>query len=134
MIKPEKWQQLRLRMKSLEISEEDLREKFIIGSGKGGQHLHKTASCVDLLHIPTGIVTKCQQERSRETNRYYARKRLCDKIEELKFQKESQQQKEIEKIRRQKRKRSVRAQQKILANKHHRSELKTARKKPKIAE
>lgn len=132
MVKPEKWLQLQLRMQSLNISEEDLREKFVIGSGKGGQNLHKTASCVDLLHIPTGIVTKCQQERSRETNRYYARKRLCDKIEMLQLREKNERSKEIEKIRRQKRKRSKRAKEKILDRKHQRSQLKSSRKKPGI--
>lgn len=131
MIKPEKWEQLHQRMKSLDISETDFVEKFIVGSGRGGQKLHKTSSCVYLIHVPTGIATKCQQDRSRENNRYYARQRLCEKIEILKLQEKSKKQQDIEKIRRQKRRRSSRAKQKILQQKHHRSETKEIRKKPK---
>ena len=74
--------QLVERMESLGIREGDLVEKFILGSGKGGQKINKTSSCVYLKHIPTGIEIKCQRERSRELNRLYARRDLCEKIEE----------------------------------------------------
>lgn len=131
MITPKKWEKLKSWMKSLDILEQDLREKFILGSGRGGQNLHKTASCVELLHIPSGLIIKCQQSRSRETNRYYAYKRLCEKIEEKKYAEKSKIQQEYEKIRRQKRKRSIRAKQKMLEQKHHRSAIKTNRKKPR---
>jgi len=129
MISKKKRQQLESWMEQLGISESDLIEKFIIGSGKGGQKLHKTASAVYLQHIPTGVEVKCQQDRSREANRYYARKRLCEKIEEIQLGEESKKQKEIEKIRRQKRRRSRRAQEKMLEQKRQRSEIKVTRKK-----
>ena len=48
----------------------------------GGQKINKTSSCVYLKHLPTGIEIKCQQGRSREMNRYYARKELCQRLEE----------------------------------------------------
>ncbi len=130
MIKSEKWAQLSALMTRLEIYEDDLVEKFIIGSGRGGQKLHKTASCVYLQHVPTGIEIKCQQERSREMNRYYARQRLCEKIDEIIFEKKSKRQQAIEKIRRQKRRRSRRGQQKVLDDKKQRSGLKKTRSKP----
>jgi protein subunit release factor B len=117
------------RMERLGIRESDLIEKFILGSGSGGQKINKTSSCVYLKHIPTGIEIKCQKERSRELNRLYARRELCEKIEERISLEKSARQKAIEKIRRQKRKRSKRAQEKILANKKHRSEIKELRKK-----
>lgn len=129
MIKPDKWQKLQAEMKRLEIHESDLREQFIIGSGKGGQNLHKTASCVNLLHVSTGIVTKCQQDRSRDHNRYYARKRLCEKITALRHEEKTQKQVEIEKIRRQKRRRSAKSKRKMLEQKHARSALKVSRQK-----
>ena len=124
-MKPE--QELADRMAKLGIKEQDLLEKFILGSGKGGQKINKTSSCVYLKHFPTGIEVKCQRDRSRELNRIFARRELCDKIEELLFQKKSAKRQAIEKIRRQKRRRSRRAQEKILANKKHRSEIKKLR-------
>jgi len=130
MIQARKWQQLHDKMQDLKIFEEDCLEKFIIGSGSGGQKLHKTASCVCLQHRPTGIVIKCQQTRSRESNRYYARQRLCEKIDVLINKEKSARMREIEKIRQQKRKRSKRAKQKILDAKHQRSSVKETRKKP----
>jgi peptide chain release factor len=68
-------------MKCLGILDEDLIEKFILSSGKGGQKVNKTASCVYLKHIPTGIEIKCGRERSRELNRFFARRELCDRLE-----------------------------------------------------
>ena len=81
MIRQEKWDELRRKMGELGIYEEDLVEKFILGSGRGGQNLQKTSSCVYLKHLPTGIEIKCQRERSRDMNRYFARRELCEKIE-----------------------------------------------------
>lgn len=130
MITPKKWQKLRQWMEQLEIQESDLKEIFIIGSGHGGQNLHKTSSCVNIMHFPSGISIKCQQSRSRESNRYYARKRLCEKIETITLLENSQKRQEIEKIRRQKRKRSKRAKLKIRKTKTYRSDLKNKRKSP----
>lgn len=130
MITREKWQLLHVRMHALGIYEEDITEKFILGSGSGGQKINKTNSCVWLKHEPTGIAVKCQKERSRELNRYYARARLCDKLDEQQNKAKSEHKKEIEKIRRQKRKRSKRAKEKILGEKKHQSTLKKSRKTP----
>ena len=130
MITPLKWQHLHERMAELQILESDIIEKFILGSGHGGQKLHKTESCVQLKHIPTGMMVKCQQTRFREDNRYHARQLLCDKIEEMLLQEKSERQQQAEKIRRQKRRRSRRAKEKILADKSKRSDIKKLRKTP----
>lgn len=121
---------LQKRMAQLSIAEEDLVEKFILGSGKGGQKINKTSSCVYLKHFPSGIEVKCQKSRSRTLNRYWARIELCDRLEERLFQKKSARQQKIEKIRRQKRRRSRRAQEKVLAHKKERSLIKSLRKAP----
>ena len=71
------------RMQSLGITEEDLSENFIRGSGAGGQKINKTSSCVQLLHAPSGIEVRCQKSRSQALNRYYARAILCDKLDLL---------------------------------------------------
>lgn len=119
---------LEKRMMELGILENDLIEKFILGSGSGGQKINKTSSCVYIKHVPTGIEIKCQQDRSRDLNRYHARQELCERIEEERFQEKSKKQHAIEKIRRQKKRRSRKAQEKVLASKKQRSQLKTLRK------
>ena len=80
-----KREQLQRFMDRLAVRENDLTEKFILGSGSGGQKINKTASCVYLKHGPSGIEIKCQRSRSRELNRYYARKELCEQLEERKL-------------------------------------------------
>lgn len=117
------------RLAALEISEDDLVEKFIRGSGKGGQKINKTSSCVYLLHRPSGIEIKCQQERSQALNRYLARVELCDQLEAKIAGINSRREQEREKVRRQKRKRSKRAKDKMLQQKKHRSVRKTTRKR-----
>ena len=114
----------------LNIREEDIAETFIRSSGKGGQHVNKTSTCVYLKHLPTGIEVKCQQERSQAFNRYRARVVLAKKIEQLVKGRESEETQRIEKIRRQKRKRSKRAKDKMLADKKIVSEKKKLRTRP----
>ena len=118
------------KMETLNIREEDIVESFIRSSGKGGQHVNKTSTCVYLKHLPTGIEVKCQQERSQSLNRYRARVLLAKKIEQLLKGRESEEIQRIEKIRRQKRKRSKRAKEKMLADKKMVSEKKKLRGRP----
>lgn len=129
--KKETLERLEKRMQNLGILEEDLVEKFILGSGSGGQKINKTHSCVYLHHLPTGIEIKCQKERSRELNRYYARMKLCDKIEKEILGKKLKEDREKEKIRRQKKRRSRRQKQKMVAEKRKLSEKKSLRKSPR---
>ncbi|KAF1967374.1 hypothetical protein BU23DRAFT_387194, partial [Bimuria novae-zelandiae CBS 107.79] len=65
------------------IPDSELEENFLKGSGPGGQKINKTSSAVQLKHLPTGIVVKCQDTRSRTQNRKTARKILGEKVEEL---------------------------------------------------
>ncbi len=69
-------------MKRWKILEEDLEERFVLGSGAGGQKINKTSSCVYLKHLPSGVEVSCQETRYREKNREIARQRLCDHFEE----------------------------------------------------
>ncbi|QHI68992.1 peptide chain release factor family protein [Tichowtungia aerotolerans] len=128
MITQEKWEKLQERMDALGISEADLSEQFIRGSGKGGQKINKTSSCVQLIHRPTGIEIKCRQSRLQASNRFFARRDLCDKLEEKLLGIRSKKQQEREKIRRQKRRRSRRAKNKMLDEKHKHSEKKALRR------
>ena len=109
-------------MRRLGVRERDLEEKFIRSSGRGGQKVNKTSSCVYLKHIPTGIEVKCQQDRSQALNRFLARRILTNKIETRILGRLSEERKRIEKIRRQKRRRSKRAKEKMLKDKRKRAE------------
>lgn len=124
---PSKQQVLAEHMRQLGISDSDLVEKFVLGSGSGGQKVNKTSSCVYLRHVPSGIEVKCQQSRSRELNRFMARRELCDRLAERVKGVITKRQAEAEKIRRQKRRRSRRQKQRMLEDKHHHSERKTRR-------
>ena len=122
------------RMTKLGVKEEEFTETFVRSSGKGGQHLNKTSTCVILVHQPTGLSVRCQQERSQALNRFLARRILLDKIEARQLGIKSKLEQEREKIRRRKRKRSKRAKEKMLATKRHQAEKKTLRQKPNLNE
>jgi len=129
-LSPEKEKALEERMRSLGVSEDDLRETFVRSSGPGGQKVNKTATCVQLVHLPTGLAVKCQQTRSQALNRFLARRLLLDRIERIRKGILEAEKKRIEKIRRQKRRRSKRAKEKTLEQKHHQSEKKALRVRP----
>ena len=103
MVTKETYEKMKRRMEKLEILEQDLAEHFIRGSGSGGQKINKTSSCVQLIHTPSGIEVRCQRTRSQADNRYWARRELCEKIEEKILGEKSARQQAAEKIRRQKR-------------------------------
>ncbi len=68
----------------VEIRPEDIKMDVFRSSGAGGQHINKTSSAVRLTHIPTGIVTSCQTQRSQVQNRDFAMKMLKAKLMEIK--------------------------------------------------
>ena len=122
-------EELNIRMQQLGIREDDIDEAFVRSSGPGGQNVNKVATCVQLTHIPTGIMVKCQTERSQAMNRIQARWLLLQKIE-LELEKQAfQERQRKEKLRRQKRKRPKNLKEEILRKKHIRSEKKSFRVK-----
>ena len=126
----EKEEAIKKLMVKLGLLEDDLIEKFILGSGRGGQNLQKTSSCVYLKHEPSGIEVKCQHDRSREMNRWIARRLLCEKYQAIILQEKTKKQQEFEKLRRQKKTRSRKQKRKMLEDKRQHSEKKALREKP----
>jgi protein subunit release factor B len=89
-------------MQKCNLFEKDIEETFVRSSGSGGQKVNKSSTCVYLKHIATGLSVKIQKSRSQGLNRYYARKRLCELLENKLLGKQSPDTKRIEKIRKQK--------------------------------
>ena len=129
-ISPEKENAMAERMTRLGVAEGDLRETFVRSSGPGGQKVNKTSSCVYLVHLPTGLSVKCQQERSQALNRFLARRLLLDRIERIKTGAVAAEKARTEKLRRQKQRRTRRAKEKILEQKHFQAGKKASRTKP----
>jgi protein subunit release factor B len=126
----EKLAALEQRMAALGITEGELLEKFVRGSGSGGQKINKTNNCVFLKHLPSGVCIKCQMDRSRELNRFLARRELCEQLEMIRDGKASAKTQAIEKMRRQKRQRSRRSKQRSTADKRLLSQKKSLRRSP----
>lgn len=103
--------ELEARMAALGLREQDLQERYVRSSGPGGQKVNKTSSCVYLKHTPTGLEVKMQRERSQPLNRYYARKRLCEMLEQRVLGSRSPAAREAEKVRKQKQRRRRRSKQ-----------------------
>ena len=105
--------------RELGVRPEDVEEQFVRGSGKGGQKVNKTSS---------GVTVRGDQHRSQALNRREAFKLVLLKIEVEKKGKESKLMRAAFKRKKQKDRRSRRAKEKLLHDKHRQSEIKESRK------
>ena len=101
-ITEQKKKELEQRMQKCGLMEKDLKETFVRSGGAGGQKVNKSSTCVQLKHIPTGLLVKVQKSRSQGLNRFYARRQICELLEDKLLGKDSPEAKRIEKIRKQK--------------------------------
>jgi len=123
-------EELLLRMRRAKVYERDLLERFIRGSGPGGQKINKTSSCVQLKHITTGIEVKCQESRSLMANRIQARNLICSILEDRERKRKDRRRSELEKIRRKNRKPSKRQKKLNVINKRKHGIKKRMRRPP----
>lgn len=129
MISPETIARIKELMNQASVYEEDLEESFILGGGPGGQKTNKTSNVVRLVHTPSALAVRCGENRSRETNRWLARRALAEQILAREQGRKTAAQQAREKVRRQKRRRSRRQKQRMLDDKHAHAEKK-ARRRP----
>lgn len=109
------------------IRREDVIESFVRSSGPGGQNVNKTATCVYLKHLPTGIEVKCGAERAQGRNRRRAWLILCAKVSGRRSQEASLRRQAVEKVRRRNRLKPLHLKKKILEAKRLHARKKRAR-------
>ncbi len=115
------------RLARLHVNLLDVEERFVRGSGPGGQKINKTSSTVWLRHRPTGVEVRCQAERSQAANREMAWAELCAKLEARARAAASEIQQTREAERRRKRQKSRGQKVRMIESKKHRAKSKAGR-------
>lgn len=119
---------VRRRLALAGVNPDDVEERFVRGTGPGGQKINKTASTVWLQHRPTGLLVRCQAERSQAENRGLAWAELADKIERRIRAEVDAAQAARESARRRTRQKSRTQKVRMIESKKHRARIKHARR------
>jgi protein subunit release factor B len=115
------------RLAALGVLPGDVEERFVRGTGPGGQKINKTSSTVWLRHRSTGIEVRCQRERSQSVNRETAWAELVAKLEARKARGLAQVRYEREAARRRTRQKSRGQKVRMIESKKHRAGYKASR-------
>jgi len=115
------------RLRSVGAAASDVEERFIRGTGPGGQKINKTSSTVWLRHRPTGIEVRCQAERSQAANRERAWLEMCGRLEARARAAADAERQALEKRRRQTRQKSRGQKVRMIEMKKHRARHKARR-------
>jgi protein subunit release factor B len=94
------------------IDERDLEEKFVKGSGPGGQNVNKRTTKAQLMHVPTGLVVQSHETRSLQQNRTIARRLLAQALDQRENGANSRVAVKIQRLQKQKAKRNKRSREK----------------------
>jgi protein subunit release factor B len=119
--------QIQTKLDAAGILAGDVDERFVRGSGPGGQKINKTSSTVCLRHRPSGTEVRVQRERSQAANREIAWLELCEKIVAAGRKARATAVNTREKNRRRNRTKSRGQKLRMVASKRHRSGLKEKR-------
>ena len=119
---------LRARFVSLGVRPEEVEERFVRGTGAGGQKINKTSSTVWLRHGPTGTEVRCQRERSQTVNRRLAWLELAGRLEARQAGTVQAAKDARELTRRQTRQKSRGQKVRMIRAKQHRARIKGARR------
>jgi protein subunit release factor B len=120
-------QELDRRLAELGVKPEDLVERFTRAGGPGGQHVNKTATAVQLKHLPSGMEVRAESERSQIRNRIAAREQLIARIEAARAAEEAARLAARERARRQRRRPPPAARKKTVEEKRQRGAVKRTR-------
>lgn len=119
--------QIDARLTALGVRSADVDERFVRGTGPGGQKINKTSSTVWLRHRSTGVEVRCQRERSQAANRELAWIELCGKLEQRLRDARAAVQQENEADRRRHRQKSRGQKVRMIKSKKHRAGHKAKR-------
>ena len=119
--------QIEQRLSALGVRPDEVEERFVRGTGPGGQKINKTSSTVVLRHAPSGVEVRCQQERSQAANRERAWTLLCERLEAKRRAAAAAARQARELERRRRRGKTATQKRRMVANKRHHAGTKAQR-------